>query len=49
MRERKTSVPREMRSFTEEFKQDAVRLITVQKYGFAAAAKALGVSEQSLR
>jgi transposase len=49
MSEPKPSVPRVQRSFTEDFKQDAVRLITVQKYSFAAAAKALGVSEQSLR
>jgi transposase len=49
MSEPKSSVPRAKRSFTEEFKQDAVRLITIQKYRFAAAAKALGVSEQSLR
>jgi transposase len=49
MNEKKSSAPRAKRSFTEEFKQDAVRLITIQKYSFAAAATALGVSEQSLR
>ena len=37
------------RKFTEEFKRDAVRLVTDEKYTFAAAAKALGVGEQSLR
>jgi transposase len=49
MSEPKSSRPRAKRSFTEEFKQDAVRLVTIQKYSFAAAAKALGISEQSLR
>lgn len=37
------------RTFTDEFKQDAVRLIVDEKYTFSAAAKALGVGEQSLR
>jgi transposase len=37
------------RTFSEEFKQDAVRLITDEKYSFKAAAEALGVGEQSLR
>jgi transposase len=49
MSESESSAKRSRRSFTEEFKQDAVRLVTVQKYRFAAAAKALGISEQSLR
>jgi transposase len=49
MSEPKSSRPRAKRSFTEEFKQDAVRLVTIQKYSFAATAKALGISEQSLR
>lgn len=34
---------------SEEFKRDAVRLVTEQEYTFAAAAKSLGVSEQTLR
>jgi transposase len=37
------------RRFSEEFKQDAVRLVTQEGYTFVAAAKAVGVSEQSLR
>ena len=37
------------RTFTLEFKQQAVRLLTEEKYTFKAAAKALGVGEQSLR
>lgn len=35
--------------FSEEFKQDAVRLVVSEKDSFAAAAKAVGVGEQSLR
>jgi len=34
---------------SEEFKRDAVRLVTEQEYTFAAAAKAVGVSDQTLR
>ncbi len=37
------------RKFTAEFKQQAVRLVTDQKYSFKAAAKVLDVGEQSLR
>jgi transposase len=37
------------RRFSEEFKQDAVRLVVDQQYSFKAAAKAVGVSEKSLR
>jgi len=37
------------RRFSEEFKQDAVRLVIDQQYSFKAAAKAVGVSEKSLR
>ena len=40
---------RKRRVFTDEFKQDAVRLVTTGGYTFAAAAKSLGVGEQSLR
>ena len=45
------SVPavRTKRVFTEEFKVDAVRLVTVEGYSIAAAAKSVGVGEQSLR
>jgi len=37
------------RRYGDEFKQDAVRLITDQQYTFQAAALAVGVSQQSLR
>ena len=43
------AVPRKRRRFTEEFKQDAVRLVVSEGYSFAAAAQAVGVGEQSLR
>jgi transposase len=35
--------------FDDNFKRDAVRLVVEGKYSFAAAAKAVGVSVQSLR
>ena len=35
--------------YSDEFKRDAVRLITDEKYKFKAAAQAVGVSEKSLR
>ncbi len=37
------------RRFSDEFKQDAVRLVVDQQYSFKAASKAVGVSENSLR
>lgn len=37
------------RRYSEPFKADAVRLITHERYTFAQAAKAVGVSEKSLR
>ena len=37
------------RRFLDEFKRDAVRLITEQQYTFQAAAQAVGVSQNSLR
>jgi len=37
------------RRFSEEFKHDAVRLVAEEGYTFKAAAKAVGVSEKSLR
>lgn len=40
---------RKRRVFSEEFKQDAVRLVVHESYTFAAAAKAVGIGEQSLR
>ena len=45
----KAEASRKRRVFSEEFKQDAVRLVLSEKYSFAAAAKAVGVGEQSLR
>ena len=38
-----------MRRFSEEFKQDAVRLVVQEGYSVRAAAKAVGVSEPTLR
>jgi transposase len=49
MSQTKVETPRKRRQFTEEFKQDAVRLVVSEDYSFAAAAKAVGVGEQSLR
>jgi len=40
---------RRRRSYDEAFKRDAVRLVAEEKYTFKAAAKAVQVSEQSLR
>jgi transposase len=37
------------RRFSENFKRDAIRLIAEEKYTFAAAALAVGVSTKSLR
>ena len=37
------------RRFSEEFKEDAVRLVVSEEYSFKAAATAVGVSEQTLR
>jgi len=37
------------RRYPDHFKRDAVRLVTEEKYSFKAAAKAVGVSEKSLR
>ncbi len=36
------------RRYPEDFKQDAVRLVTDEQYTFKAAARAVGVSEKSL-
>jgi len=35
--------------YSEEFKRDAVRLVSEEKYSFKAAATAVNVSEKSLR
>jgi transposase len=49
MSQTKAESPRKRRVFSEEFKQDAVRLVVNEDYSFAAAARAVGVGEQSLR
>jgi len=45
----KIEASRKRRVFSEEFKQDAVRLVVSENYTFASASKAVGVGEQSLR
>jgi len=37
------------RRFSKEFKRDAVRLVTDERYSFQAAATAVGVCEKTLR
>jgi len=37
------------RRYPDDFKRDAVRLVTEEKYSFKVAAEAVGVSEKSLR
>src|SRR5215510_8839194 len=49
MSQSKVETSRKRRVFSEEFKQDAVRLVVSENYTFAAAARAVGVGEQSLR
>jgi len=55
MNELKSSLGRSQRNppcrrrFSEDFQRDAVRLVVEEKYTFAAAAKAVGVSVKSLR
>ncbi len=44
------AVPSPMsRRYPKDFQEDAVRLVTDEKYTFKAAAQAVGVSEKSLR
>jgi transposase len=43
------AMPEKRRSYSEEFKREAVRLIVEEKYSFRAASAAVGVSQQSLR
>ncbi len=40
---------RQRRTFTEQFKRDAVNLVVVEGYSFAAAARAVDVTPGSLR
>src|SRR5437588_73934 len=42
-------MPRTRRTYTPEFKTEAVRLVTEQGYSVAEAARSLGVSENLLR
>jgi len=42
-------VPACRRRYSDQFKQDALRLVTHERYTFATAAQAVGVSEKSLR
>ena len=44
-----TKEKRKRRTFTEEFKRDAVNLVVVEGYTMAAAAKAVNVLDSSLR
>ncbi len=43
------ATPTRCGGFPDDFKQDAVRLVVEEEYSFKAAAKAVGVSENSLR
>jgi len=49
MSETKPETSPKRRRFSEEFQQDAVRLVVSEKYSFEAAAKAVGVCAQTLR
>lgn len=42
-------VKREKRTFSEQFKKDAVNLVVIEGYSFAAAARAVNISAKSLR
>ncbi len=43
------ATPTRRAGFPDDFKQDVVRLVVEEEYSFKAAAKAVGVSENSLR
>jgi transposase-like protein len=45
----RTSRRQPVQRHEESFKRDAVRLVTDENYSFAAAAKAVGVTDQTLR
>lgn len=47
MSETQTVGQTKWRTFSDEFKQDAVRLVSDEKYTFKAAAEAQGLGEQS--
>lgn len=42
-------VPSCRRRYSDQFKRDALRLVSQERYTFRAAAEAVGVSEKSLR
>jgi transposase len=44
-----SAVSQQSNRFGDDFRRDAVRLVVGEKYTFSAAAKAVGVSVQSLR
>jgi transposase len=44
-----TAAPSSKSRYLDEFKRDAVRLVSEEKYSFKAAAKAVNVSVRSLR
>lgn len=46
---KRQETPAKRRRFSVEFQQDAVRLVTHEKYSFPAAAQAVGISDQTLR
>jgi transposase len=43
------AVPAKRRSYNDEFKQDAVRLVAAEGYSFKTASEAVGICEQTLR
>lgn len=43
------SVPPSRRRYTDAFKQQAVRLVTHERYAVPAAAQAVGISDKTLR
>ena len=49
LKQRNLKKKRVHRTFTDEFKRDAVNLVVVEGYTFSAAAKAVNVSPKSLR
>ncbi len=49
MPRRDRSQPSKAKVYSDEFKRNAVQLVTEQNYSIAAAARAVGVSEPSLR
>lgn len=46
---KRRETPAKKQRYDKEFQQDAVRLVTVEKYSIQAAAAAVGVCDQTLR